>query len=137
MVSDLWVRESHIRNMLFDESTHTSEVELYYMDLMELHEFGDASNDFFDMLANTEKLELFDLEVVQRLIMFQWPIVKRQYLLWNFLPAVLFLTTLTCYTTFMMHDRIYGTDDDKWIMCMAVEEIMAVLAVVLLHSEYS
>lgn len=68
MVSDLWTREQDIKKVLFDEKKTASEVELFYIDLTELHEFGEVSNRFFDTLAQTEKLELFDLDVIQRMI---------------------------------------------------------------------
>lgn len=42
------------------------------------------------------------------------------------------LISTTFYTTFLMHDRIYGTSGDKWIISMAIEELMTVLAVTLL-----
>ena len=101
-----------------------------------MHEFGEVSNKFFDTLAQTEKLELFDLDVVQRLIKFQWPIIKQQYIINNFIPATAMLISTTFYTTFLMHDRIYGQSGDKWIISMAVEELMTVLAVVLLYQEF-
>lgn len=70
MVSDLWTRDKDIKKVLFDESKNAAEVELFYIDLIQLHEFGEISNRFFDTLAQTEKLELFDLDVVQRMIKF-------------------------------------------------------------------
>lgn len=40
MVSDLWTREFDIKKVLFDEKKTASEIELFYIDLTELHEFG-------------------------------------------------------------------------------------------------
>ena len=75
MVTDFWTESGEIERALFDRSKAGDEVELYYIDLALLHEFNSESNDFFEALANTENLMLFDLEIVKRIIMFKWPLV--------------------------------------------------------------
>lgn len=135
MVTDLWTHENDVERALFDRTKAASEVELYYIDLAELHEFGEVSREFFDALANADNLDIFELEVVQRIIMFKWPIVKKSYVVNNFLPSLAFLVATTSYTSLLMHNSTYGDLGEYWITTLALEELMTVMAVAILLLE--
>ena len=41
-----------------------TDVEMYFIDMPKLHEFGEESTNFFKVLSDTENLELFDIPFI-------------------------------------------------------------------------
>jgi hypothetical protein len=59
--------------------------------LPRLHCFNDpAGDEFFNALAETEDIALFDSQAVQTLIDYRWPIVKSFTVKRLFIPFILF-----------------------------------------------
>jgi len=78
MAADISIPVYQLRQKMFteqDQDNQAEEIKLYYADLLHIHEFNPLSKKFYQSLQDTDIFELFDLEIVRKLIMFQWPII--------------------------------------------------------------
>ena len=64
MSADYWTTRKDIEGTLFTDSLKGKEIACYYMDIVGMHEFGDEGLEFFNNLAETEMLEIFDIPLV-------------------------------------------------------------------------
>ncbi len=63
-----------------------------------LHQFdSEIPNNFFEALANTQDMALFDNLGIKMLIEFRWPLVKEFVIKRLFIPFVAFLFTFSFY----------------------------------------
>ena len=106
------------------------------MDVVGIHEFGDEGYEFFLTLAETGMLDIFDIPMVQKLILFKWPIIKDTIMNWLLYPFLGSLLSTCYYTTFMFHDEINGrTATSSWIAEAVVKESMVVFSLYFLGLE--
>jgi hypothetical protein len=45
---------------LFSDEEKGSDIQIFYTDLLYVHEFSDISKEFFEAMAETDDLEIFD-----------------------------------------------------------------------------
>ena len=104
------------------------------MDIVGIHEFGDEGYEFFNNLAETEMLEIFDIPLVQKLILFKWPIIKDSIMNWLFYPFLGSLASTVYYTTFIFHKEV-NNGNSSWIMNTAILESIFVFSLYFLGLE--
>lgn len=144
MATDIWARLMHIDKTLFTKSNKGQDIKVYFIDTVGLHEFNKNSREFFAQMASTEQLELFDLQLIQSIIKFKWPIVKKHVIKYSLLPHLFYLTATVLFTSNLLHDRLNGVDrkhydrnDERWtwLYDSVVEEFMLVFASYFLSME--
>lgn len=86
-------------------------------------------------MANTDDLELFELDITKKIIEFQWPIIRQQIIYYLFIPFVSFLTAMVVFTTFLLHGRVNG-EESNWIENMIINEVLVVIALYFLRLEF-
>lgn len=69
------------------------------------------------------------------MIKFKWPLVKTYFIYNNFVPAFIQLVSMIIFTQFILHDKLYGTEGDNWLVAGTVEEVMLIVALYILYSE--
>ena len=99
---------------LFTKDSKGVDMKLCYMDLQEIHEFSDLGKEFFDKMAETKNYDLFETKIIQNLIDFKWPIIKRQTLWFLFAPFVLYLFSTVVYTSYLLHKKV-NNNKSSWI----------------------
>lgn len=104
------------------------------MDIAKLHEFSDEGQEFFNNMAETEMLELFNLELIRKLIQFKWPIIKENILNYLFLPFLVYLCATVFYTSFLWQKTV-NDKTENWLVNFVVEETIVVLSLYFLGLE--
>ena len=51
-------------------------------------------------------LEIFNLEIIRKLIMFKWPIVKQRIIIFVMCPFLVYLATMFIYTSYIFEHVI-------------------------------
>lgn len=129
MACDIWTRKGDILDNLFTTSSKGQDIKLYFIDTVGLHEFGPKSREFFTGMANTDMLELFDLDLIQRIILFKWPITKEHMTYYLLLPHFGYLITNIAFTSNLLHDRLNSDRvRGNWIFNTIVEESMLIFS---------
>lgn len=104
----MWTMQDDLEHTLFTNSIRgMKDLKVTYLDVADIHEFNENSNNFFSALSNSEQLELFDLPVIQSLIKFKWPLVKKYYIMNNFVPALIQLISMIVFSQYILHDKLY------------------------------
>lgn len=135
MVADMWEKKKTVRNKLFKQGDNKGEeVRVQYIDLAEVHEFSELGQRYMESMSATDQLELFDLDITKKIILFQWPIIKRAIVANLFVPFVFFLSAMVCFTTFLLHGKV-NAEHRHWIENMIVEEILVVFSLYFLGLE--
>ena len=109
------------------------------MDLAEIHEFSDAGQDFFEKLQSSDNFALFDQEIIRKLILFKWPIVKEHIEIYLMYPYILYVLTVSFYTSNLLHIRVRqhpGQQDDYWLAELVLEELMAIFSLYFVALEF-
>lgn len=80
-------------------------------------------------MASTEMLLLFDLGLIQSIILFKWPIVKKHIIRYSLVPHIGYLVANVAFTSNLLHDRLNGeVASGNWIFNTVVEELMLVFS---------
>ncbi len=101
-LSQLWDDKEAVMARVTQESPVDSDITLEHLDLPRLHCFGDSAGDnFFDALANTDDLTLFNRRSIIALIDYKWPLVRDFTIKRLFIPFILYQMTFFYYSNFV------------------------------------
>lgn len=76
---------------LFQKAPIEQEIKLTFVDIPKLHSYKEeVSQEFFEALAETERMELFDLKAIKKLIEFKWTLTKEFTIKKLFIPFLIF-----------------------------------------------
>ena len=96
------------------------EIKLEYVDIPKLHTYNhEVAQEFFEELAGTDNMDLFNTKAVRKMIEFKWPLVLKYTLRRLFVPFVFFLLTFVLYMNSVypvfIHKIASGeTEDDEY-----------------------
>mmetsp|Transcript_24585 Transcript_24585/g.38161 ORF Transcript_24585/g.38161 Transcript_24585/m.38161 type:complete len:146 (-) Transcript_24585:1384-1821(-) len=119
---------------MFNEDKRKQDIELRFMDLTSIHEFSDDGQKFFEQMANTDVYEMFDLEIVRKMIMFKWPVIKDHIISYLFYPFTIYLISTCLFTSYLLHYKVNG-EQGNWILQMIAEEAIFVFSLYFLCLE--
>ena len=139
MVADMWDQKSNVKKTLFTNETKGEDVKVQYMDLAQIHEFSDVGQDFFEKLQSSDNFALFDQEIIRKLILFKWPVVKEHIETYLMYPYILYVLTVSFYTSNLIHIRVRqdaGEPDDYWLAELVLEELMAIFSLYFMGLEF-
>ena len=85
-------------------------------------------------MSRTDVYELFDLDLIRKMIQFKWPVVKEHIISYLFYPFCGYLAITCLYTTYLMHYKVNG-EEGNWIMNMLAEEAIFVFSLYFLGLE--
>jgi hypothetical protein len=109
-------------------------MELKFMDVREIHEFSDIGRAFFENMAHTDLLKLFDLPIVRNMIKFKWPIVKQNTIYYLFIPFIGFITSTSAYTSYLLHAKV-NDEEPNWILELVIRENMFIFSLYFFFNE--
>ena len=78
---------------LFDANLIARQLDICYFDIPELHEFGENGHEFFDILADTDELNMFNVKIVQIIITHKWNLISWFIKYCMFVPYLTLLMT--------------------------------------------
>jgi len=104
MTADFWTLPSYVETTLFTDSLKGADIKLQFMDVADIHEFSEVGQQFFQIMQDTNCLELFDQELVRKMIMFKWPVVREHIIKFIFIPFLIQLIATVFYTSYLFHD---------------------------------
>ena len=94
MVADPWQEKRKLREQLFDESLIARQIKIRYLDIPELHEFGEEGHKFFETLASPRcDIQIFEVETIQIIITHKWNLISFFIKYMMFAPYLALLIT--------------------------------------------
>ena len=64
MIADSWQCKNELVNKMFDTNSFEKRIKLVYLDIPRLHEFNEEGERFFELLEQTDNIDLFKKESV-------------------------------------------------------------------------
>ena len=114
-VSSFWVEQEDIDQVL-KKSPIEQDIRMEFIDIPNIHTFREVhshskdniSQKFFDCLADTEDMDIFNKQVIRKLIEFKWPLIKEFLIKKLFIPYIMFLATYVFYMNYIYYQRTLG-----------------------------
>lgn len=98
-VSELWPDRNVIIKSIFLQSEIDTEVMLEYLDISSVHCYSEKIGDqFFEALAESKTIELFDYRSIKAIIDFKWPLAKEYTIKYLFVPFCFYLALFIAYS---------------------------------------
>ena len=81
-----------------------SNVEMFVLDLSDLHNMGSETKEFMQALAETENFDLFNAKPVRCVVSYLFEPVKKWTMIYLFCPYIVFLFCYVIYADFLVSD---------------------------------
>lgn len=108
------------------------DIKLQYIDIFQIHEFNELSQEFYLGLSQSPKsmLKLFEIDIIKKMIMFKWPIIQEHIITYLFIPFVCNLCATVFYTSYLFKHAITNSvqDEGTWLIHFVVRELMVVFS---------
>jgi hypothetical protein len=89
-------------------------VKMLILDMPNAHKFGEVGTIIMEQLSETDNLDIFSNLAIRAIIEFKWPLVKKQLVLFLFLPYLFALVTFTYYSLWIFEYKMHAiTQEDK------------------------
>jgi hypothetical protein len=104
-----------------------------FVDIPAIYHYADSMfYDFFNQLANTDQYEIFEQRVIQKIIEYNYPLVKEWTIRKLLRPFILFQITLFVYLNF-----VFGLDTPiANILDFPMQIVLGMYSLYFLHNEY-
>ena len=81
-------------------------------------------------MSQTDWLQLFDLDIVKKMILFKWPIIQEHIITYLFIPFVANLCATVFYTSYLFQHAINNSVEGEgtWLIHFVVRELMVVFS---------
>ncbi|CDW71088.1 wd-40 repeat protein [Stylonychia lemnae] len=111
ITSELWFKEEDFFKQIMDRENMETRIKCEFIDLPGVYHYLDPDfQSFFDQLAITENLDYFNQKSIQKMIDFNYPLVRMFILCFLFVPFCLFHTLFVVYANVIYEHR--DQDDD-------------------------
>jgi len=136
--AETWTTDAVLESM-FTKSEKGEDIKVWFMDVSGLPEFGDVAQKFFSVMAETDEMDLFKLDIVRSLILFKWPRVKDKITKRLFYPFLVLLLFTWIYTTYILPARlrVHTKAGVWWLYERLVEEVVLILSLYFVSLESS
>lgn len=90
---------------LFDPSKYKKDITILYLDIPEIHLNTPIGKEFFEAIAESEDLRLFETKVVQILINYKWESIRPKVFRLYLYPYIVFLLSFSIWSNFVYEIR--------------------------------
>lgn len=88
---ELWFKQKDIEDAIMRPKPIENRIKVEFIDLPGVYHYcDDEFGQVFEELAKTDKIEFFNLKVIQKLVDFNYPLVKSAIIKKLFLPFCVF-----------------------------------------------
>jgi len=74
---------------------------------------GERSTSFLKELSETDNMEVFELDIIKDIIMFQWKYFSRAIMLKLFIPFLIYFVLFCVYTTYILERQYDAQETDN------------------------
>ena len=100
--SSLWYDKEVIEKALFMDDGIEPRVKCEFFDIPGIYHFNDKEFErFYEALADSDNYDIFEAKPIQKIIDFNFKIVKKYTIMYLFLPFMGFLLTFVFYLNFV------------------------------------
>lgn len=83
------------------------------MDIPNIHTYkSEMANKFFEAIAETEDMEIFNKKAIKKIIEYKWPLTREYTVKKLFVPFVLFLAFYLVYMNYIYYKR---EESETWM----------------------
>lgn len=101
-VAPFWVTPAD-QAQLLQPAPIESEIRLEFVDIPSIHTYEDLAVEFFEALAQTSDMSVFDCKAIRRIIEFKWPLTREYTIKKLFIPFVAFLSFYLVYMNYIFY----------------------------------
>jgi len=101
---DIWMDKAKLAKRLFDKTGYSKKLQLQFFDVPNVIDFSDKSCRFFNELANTKNLRLFNKNSVIIILNKAWKELQYIYVLFLFVPYLLLLASFSFFSNVITVD---------------------------------
>lgn len=106
ITSELWFKDQEFAKTVMDKNALETRIKCEFMDMPGVYHYLDEDfQSFFDELAITEQLDYFNTRVIQKLIDFNYPLVRTFIIAFLFLPFCCFHVLFVVYANAIYEHR--------------------------------
>lgn len=106
----IWESKSTVAKNIFDPYGFAKKLKLCFFDIPNINDQSPESDHFFNVLAECDNLALFNLTVIQIIIMKAWDEIFKFFIFFFLLP---YLTLIAAFTYWAVHlDKMDPSSED-------------------------
>lgn len=122
--SSLWLNKDTIKSKLFKTNEIEPNIKCEFLDMPGVYHFEDpSSHQFYDALAASSNYQLFTKKAIQKLIDFNFKIVRYYTIMRLFIPFAAFLITFVLYLN-VVYEKRFSKDADERLYWYPVDLTM-------------
>eukprot|EP00347_Sterkiella_histriomuscorum_P017370 403349643 len=111
-VAPFWITPQE-QNAILQPAPIEQEIRLEFVDMPNIHCYNQQAATFFEAIAKTQDMDLFNSKAIRKAIEYKWPLTREYTIKKLFIPFILFLSFYLVYMNYIFYMR--ETSDD-WML---------------------
>ena len=100
----IWVDKSKVAQKLFNLKGFPKKLRLCFFDIPNITDLSEKSDEFFDVLADSENLEIFNITIIHIIVNKAWVELRLFFFWFLMFPYILLLCSYTFWQNYVIVD---------------------------------